>query len=99
MPSSGVTRANENKRIRQEALREQLAGQKHVEHVVEYARKLADLDKELDGLAIQRLRAAAEIKKNLIDKYLPSLKATDLSVSDADGNPLNFNFSMVLQKD
>ena len=99
MPSSGVTRANENKRIRQEALREQLASQGHVQHVIDISEKLQNLEESLDGLQIQRLRAAAEIKKNLIDKYLPSLKATDLSVSDAEGNPLSFNFSMVLQKD
>ena len=99
MASSGVSRANENRRIRQEALREQLASQGHVQHVIDISEKLQTLSVELDGLQIQRLRAAAEIKKNLIDKYLPSLKATDLSVSDVDGNPLNFNFSMVLQKD
>lgn len=77
MSKSGLTIAQQNKRIRQEALREQLSKQKHLEHVIEIAKKLSDLDEELDSLAIQRLKAAADIKKGLILKYLPDLKQTE----------------------
>ena len=73
----GLSRANQNKAIRQEALREQLAAQGHVQHVSEIAHKLNDLDAEIDSLQVQRLKAAAEIKLKLIDKYLPSLKSVE----------------------
>lgn len=75
----GATAAHKNRKIRQEALRDQLASQGHVQHVIEISEKLSNLDEELDALAIQRLKAAADIKKGLISKYLPDLKATEIS--------------------
>ena len=83
---SGVTRAAANKKVRQEALREQLSNGKHVEHVIEIANKLTDPDSVLESADIQRLKAGADIKLKLIGKYLPDLKATEHS-SDPD-NPL-----------
>jgi hypothetical protein len=77
MAASGKSRANENRRIRQEALREQLANGGHVQHVIEISDKLANLDNELSSTEIQRLKAAADIKKGLIDKYLPSMKLAE----------------------
>jgi hypothetical protein len=81
-----ATNAAKNRAIRQEALREQLASQGHAQHVTDIANKLTDLEgsldpknKELDALQIQRLRAAADIKKSLINKYLPDLKSTELT--------------------
>ncbi|MCK5236097.1 MAG: hypothetical protein KAR06_03845 [Deltaproteobacteria bacterium] len=82
----GVTRAAANKKIRQDALREQLSKGKHIEHVIEIANKLTDPNTPLESTDIQRLKAGADIKIKLIDKYLPSLKATEHS-SDPD-NPL-----------
>ena len=75
---SGESRAEQNRRIRQDKLREQLSSQSHIQHVVEIANKLTDLDKELDSLQIQRLKAAADIKKGLISKYLPDLKQMEI---------------------
>jgi len=43
---SGVSAAQANKAVRQEALREQLSKGKHVEHVLEMANKLANLSDE-----------------------------------------------------
>lgn len=86
MPKSGESRANANKRIRQEALRDQLTAGGHVQHVIDIAEKLQDLAEELDALKIQRLRAAAEIKLKLIAKYLPDLKSIEHS-TDPD-NPI-----------
>jgi len=80
MPASGNSRANENRRIRQEALREQLSQGKHVEHVIEISNTLLDLTEDLDSLQIQRLKAAADIKKGLIAKYLPDMKMIDVDV-------------------
>jgi hypothetical protein len=76
------TRAQQNRAIRQEALREQLASQGHVQHVVEIAEKLSEPD--IEALDIQRLKAKADIHFKLIDKYLPSLKAMELT-----GDPEN----------
>jgi hypothetical protein len=76
------TRAQQNRAIRQEALREQLAQQKHVEQVIDIANELAE--PTIESLDIQRLKAKADIHFKLIDKYLPSLKAMELT-----GDPEN----------
>lgn len=74
-----ITRADANRKIRQEALREQLANKGLVQHVIEIAEKLNNLNEELDQLQTQRLRAAADIKCKLINKYLPDIKTTELT--------------------
>jgi len=86
MAKSGESRANANRRIRQEALREQLSNGGHVDHVIEMVGKLADLDTELDALKIQRLRGACDIKMKLINKYLSDTKSIEHS-NDPD-NPM-----------
>ena len=73
------TRAQENRAIRQEALREQLAAGGHVEHILDIASKLSEPDSTLESTDIQRYKAAADIKLKLINKYLPDLKATEHS--------------------
>ena len=82
-----ATSKDRNRRIRQDALREQLSQGKHVEHVIEIANKIANDTLELDALMVQRLKAAAEIKCKLISKYLPDLKAVE--VTGEDGEPVN----------
>lgn len=81
---SGESRANANRRIRQEALREQLKAQGHVQHLIENTMKLQDLDKPLDQNDVQRLKAANDTHKYVIDKFLPNLKS--IEVVDQDGN-------------
>ena len=81
MAKSGVTRAQENKAIRQQALREQLETQGHVQHVIEMTSKIADLDKELDAGQVNRLKIACENKFKLISKYLPDMKQTEITGS------------------
>jgi hypothetical protein len=78
----GRTRAMENRAIRQEALREQLSKQKHIEQVVDIATKLGDLDNELDPATASRLKASAEIRLKLIGKYLGDVRAVELSGSE-----------------
>jgi hypothetical protein len=91
----GTTAANKNRAIRQEALREQLSQQGHVQHVTEIAQKLTNLEGELDPVQVTRLKAAADIKLKLtaadiklklIGKYLGDVKAVE--VSGADGGDL-----------
>ena len=81
-----MTRAQKNKSIRQEALREQLSSQKHVEHVVDILEQIGDLDSALDSNDLQRLKVVVDTKLKLITKYLPDLKSVEHS-GDED-NPL-----------
>lgn len=86
MTKDGTTAKHRNRRIRQEALREQLAAQGHEQHLIETLKKLADLDEEYDSLEIQRLKIAADLRIKLMAKYLPDLKSTE--ITGADGKDL-----------
>jgi len=79
MAGKGKSRAEENRAIRQEALREQLANKGLVQHVLEISKKLSDLTESLEPVEVQRLKAAADIQKGLISKYLPDMKMVELS--------------------
>jgi len=74
-----ITVANKNRKMRQEALREQLTAQGHVQHVVDIANKLLELDNKLEQSDIQRLKIAADLKLKLIAKYAPDLKQEDIN--------------------
>jgi len=78
----GISRANKERGIRQEELRRKLAAQGHEQHLIETLKKIADLDEELDSLEIQRLRAAADIRLKIMNKYLPDLKQNELTGPD-----------------
>lgn len=80
--TSGNSRAAKNKQIRKEALRDQLSAQGHVQHVIDITDKLADLNIVLESNDVQRLKAAADLKFKLINKYLPDLKAVELTGKD-----------------
>lgn len=82
------TRAQANRRIRQEALREQLSKQKHVEQVIETLEKLNDLDDELDSVQVQRLAKVIDARFKLINKYLPDIKEVFSEVTGENGGPL-----------
>lgn len=85
MAGKGVTRAQENKAIRQEALRDQLSNQGHLQHIVELHKELHDLATDLDPVQVQRLRAVLDSKHKLLDKYLPTEKPSEI-VASVDGN-------------
>ena len=82
----GVSRKDQNRAIRQEELREKLAAQGHEQHLLDTLRKIDDLSEEYDSLEIQRLKAAADIRLKLMSKYLPDLKAQE--ITGANGNEL-----------
>ena len=73
----GTTAANKNRAIRQEARREQLSNQKHVEHVVEMLEEIKDLQRDLDANDLARYKVAIDTKLKLIGKYLPDLKSVE----------------------
>lgn len=79
MPKSGQSRAQANREIRREALREQLQSQGHVQHVVDCIEKLQDLGNELDNTQVTRLDKAINHRLSLIKKYLPDIKQTELT--------------------
>jgi len=74
-----ATRAHKIRAERQEALREMLSKKCTVEQVIEISNKIAELGGELDALAVTRLKAAADLKMKLISKYLPDVKAVEIS--------------------
>lgn len=91
-------RADENRAIRQEALREQLSAQKHVEQVIDNIEKIESLSVDTKGgdedeidykslqlnqFKLQQLKTANEQRLKLVNKYLPDLKSMDL-VADVD---------------
>ena len=74
------TRAQENKAVRQEALRAQLAAQGHVQHVVDIIDKVEKLEGEaLDSLVLQKYKLVIDTKLSLIKKYLPDTKLIELT--------------------
>lgn len=84
-----ATAAAKNKKIRQEALREQLSAQKHVEHVIDISNKLSKQYLELESSAIQALKSAADIKLKIINKYLPDLKMQEIEHSGSIEQNIN----------
>ena len=74
-----MTRAQTNRKIRQDSLREQLANQKHIEQGVESIKKLEELDTEMDSVSVSRIKGAIDSRIKLVSKYLPDLKSIELS--------------------
>ena len=74
-----MTRAQTNRKIREESLREQLANQKHLEKVLDSINKLEELDTQLDSVEVNRIKGAIESRIKLVSKYLPDLKSIELS--------------------
>lgn len=89
MAKSGQSRAEANRAIRRQALREQLEAQGHVQHVVDILGKLSNLDETLDSLEIQRLSKVLDTKLKLIGKFLPDDKEpSNINLGGQDDNPL-----------
>lgn len=86
----GVTRAAQNRKIRQEALREELRNRGLLQQVIETNEKIADLTKPLDSGEVFRLKTANETRLKLINKYLPDLKQSDIELSGDEDSPLKF---------
>ena len=78
--------ATRNRQIRQEALRDQLQSQGHVQHVIDIIGKLATESVDLDRDMVNRYKIVLETKLKLINKYLPDLKAVE--VTGEGGGPV-----------
>lgn len=95
MPKHGVSVKDENRAIRQEALRELLSNKGLVQKVLDSAEKLDSLKDELDATAISRLKAGSEIRLKLINKYLPDLKTTELTGEEGEAIRLAASFNIL----
>lgn len=87
------TRAQQNRAVRQEALREQLSGQKHIEKVIDNIKEMEKLDFHKKGddneidykhsqankFKLDALKTANEQRLKLVNKYLPDLKSTEVT--------------------
>lgn len=90
------TRAQKNREIRQEELRARLAGQKHIEKVIDNIEEIEKLDffqkgadsKEIDYKLCQAnkfrmdaLKTANDQRMRLVNKYLPDVKQQEIQLS------------------
>ena len=86
------TRAQLNRRIRQEALREQLSKQKHIEQVIENIKEIEKPDVDKDRVIA--LEKANNARMKLVNKYLPDLKLVDAEVTGEGGGPIEGKFTV-----
>lgn len=90
-------RARENKAIRQQALREQLAEQCRLQHIVDNLNKIESLDptqkESMNELNI--LKTANEQRFKLLNKYLPDL--SNITLSGDEENPLKTDNKWVIE--
>ena len=74
-----ATRANMNRKIRQDALREQLAEQGHVQQVIVNIEKIEQHGATMEAQELNALKIANDQRLRLVNKYLPDLKATEIT--------------------
>lgn len=90
-----ATRAAQNRKIRQEALREQLAEQCRLQHIIDNINKMEQQGAAMDSQELQALKAATDTRVKLLGKYLPDLKAVELT--GEDGEPIKSENRMVIE--
>jgi len=86
-----ATVAAKNRRVRQDALREMLSKKCTVEQVIRNIDKMETQGAMMEGQELTALKYATESRLKLINKYLPELKASELSMVDEDGKTTGFN--------
>jgi len=90
----GSTRAIENKRIRREALIEQLKNKGLCQAVMEDCERLSNTKKKLTPVQVQRLKASNDGRLALIRKYLPDAKTVEVTGEDGDSIKVDTNFTV-----
>ena len=75
------TRAQKNRKVRQDAIREQLAAYGHHTQLVNTIEEMLKLDPESPTFTneLAKYRTVNEQRLKLINKYLPDLKATEIT--------------------
>lgn len=95
-----ATALHKNRAIRQEALREQLSKQGHLQQVVENIKKMEGQGAAMESTELNAMKYATDARLKLISKYLPDLKLTELT--GEGGGPVGvaaFEFTPVSDKD
>ena len=87
-----LNRKDSNRRIRQDALREQLSNGKHVEHVIDIIKKVEDGGGEFSSLDLQRYKLVIDTKLSLIKKYLPDVKQVEITGEDGEDIKIDGKF-------
>lgn len=82
-----ATARDRNRRIRQEALREQLAAQGHEQHIVEILGKFMDESEVIQPEMVDRYKVVLQTKLQLLKKYIPDLAASHIT-TDNEGKSL-----------
>ena len=82
----GVSRADAQKKIRQQALREFLSQRNKADYILDSITKLEDLTQILERDEIQRLKIAIDSRLKLLNKYLPDAK---IELETSDGRTVN----------
>jgi len=75
---SGQTRANKVRETKRAEIIESLKARGLIQKVLDTVDDLANPDKKMDSVMVQRLRAATDTRMALIKKYLPDVKQTEL---------------------
>jgi len=79
---SGVSRAQANRRIRQESLREYLQERGSLQHLFDLIEKVEALDPASESFDkdLAKLKVSMDNRQKLLGKYLPELKATEIDM-------------------
>jgi len=88
-----ATRANQNRKIRQEALREQLAEQCRMQHLFDNLKKIEQLDPNSPSFRneLDKYKEANAQRIKLMGYYLPALKQTEIKASIEAKEVKNFS--------
>lgn len=65
----------------QDAMRERIKGQQHINQILKNVKKLQDLDEDLDSTQVTRLKVACDQHFKILGKILPDIKQTEINVS------------------
>ncbi len=83
-----ATVAARNKKVRQDALREQISKRCTVQQVLKNIEKMEEQGAAMESTELQALRAATDTRLKLLNKYIPDLKQSDIELTGADGGPI-----------
>lgn len=80
------TRAQQNRKIRQDALRAELKAREYLRQINDCAVRIYDGAKEMEAGELNALKAVADINFKRLAKCLPDLKAVE--ITGEDGGPV-----------
>ena len=91
---SGLSRMNRNRAVRQDAMREQLSKQGHLQHAIVLIGQLKDLRTELEPIQAKRLEIALTAHLKLVSLYIPAAKEVG-ELLEAVGRTFTLNMTGV----